>query len=75
MDIFTLLRTSTPKAKRTPLSLDFIIAIVLALAVFYFACRLIEKFMPNAEQEVKNVVAIVPAIGVFALVIYLANLI
>ncbi|MBQ2824182.1 MAG: hypothetical protein IJF18_06365 [Oscillospiraceae bacterium] len=74
MNIVTFLATSTPKAKRTPLSLDFIIAAVLAIAVFYFACRLIEKFMPNAEQEVKNVVAIVPTIGVFALVLFLANL-
>lgn len=74
MDIFTLLRSSTPKAKRTPLSLDIIIAIALALAAFYLASRVMEKFFPNADEEIKKAVVIIATVGVLALVMYLFNL-
>lgn len=74
MDIFNILLSSTPKAKRTPLELDFIIAIALALAAFYFASRAMEKFFPNADAEIKKVVVIVATVGVLALVMFLFNL-
>ena len=74
MDIFDLLRSSTPKAKRIPLEFDFIIAIALALVVFYFVKRGISKIFPNVDEQLENFIPIIAAMGVFALVIYLFNL-
>ena len=49
---------STPKAKRTELSLDVIIVIGLAVAVFYFAKKYFRKIFPNVDEEVENIVTI-----------------
>ena len=70
----TWLNSSAPKAHRVPLELDFIIAAVLALAVFYFVKRAIIKLFPEVDEQAQNIITIIPAIGVFALVLYLFNL-
>lgn len=74
MNIFWLMRTSTPKAKRTPLELDFIIAAGLALVAFYLVKRAIAKFFPNMDEQLENFIPMLATIGVFALVLYLFNL-
>lgn len=74
MEILDLLRSSTPKAKRTPLELDFIVAIALALVVFYFVKRGIAKVLPNIDEQLENFIPIIAAMGVFALVLYLFNM-
>ncbi|MBQ7981342.1 MAG: hypothetical protein IJ305_07030 [Oscillospiraceae bacterium] len=73
MDFFRLLRTSTPKAHRTPLSIGFIIAIAVTLAVFYFSSKFLEERFPNLDSETRGVIVKIISAAVLVLMIFIVT--
>ena len=73
MDFFRLLRTSTPKAHRTPLSIGFIIAIAVTLAAFYFSSKFLEERFPNLDSETRGVIVKIISAAVLVLMIFIVT--
>lgn len=73
MDIFRLLRTSTPKAHRVPLTLGFVIAIAVTLAAFYFSSKFLEERFPNLDSETRGIIVKIISAGVLVLMMFIVT--